>query len=110
MADFYSALMAGYRSAVDTGRPFRTRRGGNRRNLSGKRHAGERTHALIENDRTLTLAPWRPEMDRARNQFVYGRLEKGQLSFSYGQQAWERHHEQAQKLARDLSRGLGIGR
>ncbi len=43
-------------------------------------HTHERSYALIVHDRTATLAPWHPEMDRALNQFVSGQVDWGQVN------------------------------
>ena len=47
-------------------------------------HQAEQSYALIEHDRTATLVPWRPEMDRALNQFVSGRVNDRGFDFQYG--------------------------
>jgi hypothetical protein len=64
-------------------------------------HAAEQSYALIVQDRTATLAPWRPEMDRALNQFVSGHVNGREFDFKYG-----REPEKALKLAK----GLDLGR
>lgn len=43
------------------------------------------TLALIVHGATATLAPWRPEMDRALNQFVSGVVRWPDFDFKYGQ-------------------------
>jgi hypothetical protein len=50
-------------------------------------HAAEETYALILQERTATLAPWRPDMDRALNQFVSGRVNGRDFDFNYGRGA-----------------------
>ncbi len=62
---------------------------------------GERSHGLIEHDRTATLVPWRPEMDRALNQYVSGEVNGRDFNFDYGREVQER-------LQRELSRGYGL--
>jgi type IV secretory pathway VirD2 relaxase len=44
----------------------------------------EQTLALIVHGETATLAPWRPEMDRALNQFVSGTVRGANFDFKYG--------------------------
>lgn len=72
----------------DTGRVPHFARDGER--VSGlytsRIHTAERGYALIEHGRTATLAPWRPEMDRALNQFVSGRVNGRQFDFKYGRE------------------------
>jgi hypothetical protein len=62
-------------------------------------HAAEKSYALIVHDRTATLAPWRPEMDRAFNQFVSGEVNGRQFDFNYGRE-----------VERSVTKGLGLGR
>ena len=47
-------------------------------------HLAEQSFALIEHDRTATLAPWRPAMDRALNQFVAGHVKGMSFDFKHG--------------------------
>jgi hypothetical protein len=58
----------------------------------------ERSYAMIERDHNVQLAPWRPEMDRARHQQIVGQVRDYQLDFKYGKAA-----------ERTLKRGLGLG-
>ena len=46
--------------------------------------AAEQAFALITHGRTATLVPWRPEMDRARNQPVSGQVNGRDFDFKYG--------------------------
>jgi type IV secretory pathway VirD2 relaxase len=62
-------------------------------------HAAERSYALIVQDRFATLAPWRPEMDRALNQFVSGRVNGRDFDFKFGRE-----------VEKALQRSLGLGR
>lgn len=62
-------------------------------------HAAEKSYALLVHDRTATLVPWRPDMDRAINQFMAGQVSGRTTDFKYGKGV-----EQAVK--RDLGRGL----
>jgi type IV secretory pathway VirD2 relaxase len=50
-------------------------------------HGADRTLALIAHGETATLAPWRPEMDRAVNQFVSGTVRGRDFDFKYGKGA-----------------------
>ncbi len=73
----------------DTGRvPHFARDGDNAHGLYvGRIHMAEQSYALIEraDDRLWsTLVPWRPEMDRALNQFVSGRVNGRDFDFKYG--------------------------
>jgi hypothetical protein len=47
----------------------------------------EQSYALIERDRTVTLTPWRAELDRALNQYVAGQIRDRALAFAYGPNA-----------------------
>ncbi len=67
--------------------------------FTGRIHMAEQSFAVVVQDRTIALAPWRPEMDRALNQYVSGRVDGGRFDFNYGKEA-----EKA------LRRGLGIDR
>ena len=53
----------------------------------GRVLAGEGSFALIQQERTATLAPWRPELERARNQVIVGRVEGPQFDFQMGRAA-----------------------
>ncbi len=50
-------------------------------------HTQERSYALVAHESTATLAPWRPEMDRALNQFVSGQVKGRQFEFTCGRGA-----------------------
>lgn len=63
-------------------------------------HMAEQSYALIEraDERFLAaLVPWRPEMDRALNQFVSGRVDGLAFDFKYGRGA-EKQFAKALKL------------
>jgi type IV secretory pathway VirD2 relaxase len=63
-------------------------------------HLGEQSYALIERaDHRLssTLVPWRPEMDRALNQFVSGRVNGCDFDFKYGK-----------GVEKEITRSLGL--
>ncbi|HYD88281.1 MAG TPA: DUF3363 domain-containing protein [Vitreimonas sp.] len=63
-------------------------------------HMAEQSYALIEraDERFLAaLVPWRPEMDRALNQFVSGRVNGLNFDFKYGRGA-EKEFAKALKL------------
>ncbi|MEJ0022795.1 MAG: DUF3363 domain-containing protein [Alphaproteobacteria bacterium] len=62
-------------------------------------HTHERSYAMIVSDRTATLAPWRPEMDRAINQAVSGRINGRELDFKY-----------RRGVEKDIAKGIGLGR
>ncbi|NDC57600.1 MAG: DUF3363 domain-containing protein, partial [Alphaproteobacteria bacterium] len=85
----------------DTGRVAHIAREGDR--VAGvfvsRIHAAEKSYALLVHDRTATLVPWRPDMDRAINQFMAGQVNGRTMDFKYGKGV-----EQAVK--RDLGRGL----
>ena len=66
-------------------------------------HAAEKTYALILQDRTATLTPWRPEMDRALNQFVSGRVNGRDFDFKYGR-------EVERAVSRSIGRAVGLDR
>lgn len=70
----------------DTGRVAHFAREGERVHglYTGRIHMAEQSFALIEHDRTATLAPWRPAMDRALNQFVAGQVNGINFDFKYG--------------------------
>ncbi|MEZ5962185.1 MAG: DUF3363 domain-containing protein [Hyphomonadaceae bacterium] len=70
----------------DTGRVTHFARDGERVHglYTGRIHLAEQSFALIEHDRTATLAPWRPAMDRALNQFVAGQVKGMSFDFKYG--------------------------
>jgi type IV secretory pathway VirD2 relaxase len=70
---------------------------------SSRLHMGEQSYALIERADhrfSSTLVPWRPEMDRALNQFVSGRVTERGFDFKYGQAA-------EKEIAKALSLGIG---
>lgn len=73
----------------DTGRVAHFAREGERVNglYTGRIHLAEQSFALIEHDRTATLAPWRPAMDRALNQVVAGQVKGMNFDFKYGRGA-----------------------
>lgn len=52
--------------------------------LVSRVHVPDKTLALIVHGETATLAPWRPEMDRAFNQFVSGTVRGQDFDFKYG--------------------------
>jgi hypothetical protein len=62
-------------------------------------HAHECAYALIADDPTATLAPWRPEMDRALNQFIVGEVHGDQFEFNFGR-----------GVEKSLAKGLDITR
>lgn len=64
-------------------------------------HAAEQSFAIIVESRTATLVPWRPEMDRALNQLVSGRLNGRDFNFKFGSGL-------EKDVAKNLKRGLGI--
>jgi hypothetical protein len=87
----------------DTGRVAHVAHGGERvvGVYTSRIHGAERSYAVIEHGRTATLAPWRPEMDRALNQFVSGRVTDRGFDFRYGREV-----EQAIRR----TKGLGFDR
>lgn len=62
-------------------------------------HGAERSFAVIAQGDTATLAPWRPEMDRAFNQTVSGQVRGREFDFQYGREA-----------EKSIAKGLGLGR
>ena len=67
-------------------------------------HMAEQSYALIERSDhrfSATLVPWRPEMDRALNQFVSGRVNGRDFDFKYGKGIQK---EITKSLGLDLSR------
>jgi hypothetical protein len=52
-----------------------------------KVHSTEGTFAVFQDGRGLSLSPWRPELDVARGQFVFGKNTAQGLDFSFGPQA-----------------------
>ncbi len=50
-------------------------------------HGAQKTLALIVHEETATLAPWRPELDRALNQYVLGTVKGRDFDFVYGREA-----------------------
>jgi len=89
----------------DTGRVPHVARDGDRVEgiFASRIHAAEKPYALILQERTATLAPWRPEMDRALNQFVSGRVNGRDFDFNYGREA-------EKSLSNSLLKGLGPDR
>jgi|CXWL01.1.fsa_nt_gi type IV secretory pathway VirD2 relaxase len=89
----------------DTGRVPHVARDGDRVEgiFTSRIHAAEKTYALILQERTATLAPWRPDMDRALNQFVSGRVNGRDFDFNYGR-------EVEKSVSKSLSKGLGLDR
>lgn len=85
----------------ETGRVAHVARDGDRVHgvFVSRIHAAEKSYALLVHDRTATLVPWRPDMDRAINQFMAGQVSGRTTDFKYGKGV-----EQAVK--RDLGRGL----
>ena len=73
----------------DTARVARFAREGERVHglYTGRIHLAEQSFALIEHDRTATLTPWRPAMDRALNQVVAGQVKGMSFDFKYGRGA-----------------------
>jgi hypothetical protein len=67
----------------------------------GRIHGADKTLALIVHGETATLTPWRPEMDRALNQFVSGTVRGRDFDFKYGKGV-------EKSLGKALSKGLGI--
>jgi type IV secretory pathway VirD2 relaxase len=61
-------------------------------------HAAQRSFALIVHGDTATFAPWRPEMDRALNQIVSGRVQGNNFDFLFGRD-----------IERSVSERLGVG-
>nr|WP_281720804.1 DUF3363 domain-containing protein [Nitrosomonas nitrosa] len=62
-------------------------------------HGAEQSYALIVDEGKAALAPWRPEMDRAINQFVSGRVNGRDFDFKYGRAA-----------EKELAKSLGLDR
>jgi hypothetical protein len=60
-------------------------------------HGANQTFALIVNGETATLAPWRPEMDRALNQFVSGTVRGRGFDF-----------KSEKAVEKSIAKGLGI--
>jgi hypothetical protein len=89
----------------DTGRVPHVARDGDRVEgiFASRIHAADKTYALILQERTATLAPWRPDMDRALNQFVSGRVSGRDFVFNYGR-------EVEKSVSKGLSKGLGLDR
>ncbi|HRE45602.1 MAG TPA: DUF3363 domain-containing protein [Terricaulis sp.] len=61
-------------------------------------HKTGKSFALILQDRTATLVPWKPAMDRAFNQLISGQVNGQELDFKYGREA-----------AKTLGLKLGLG-
>jgi len=64
-------------------------------------HMAEQSYALIERADhrfSSTLVPWRPEMDRALNQFVSGRVNRRDFDFKYGK-----------VVEKEIAKALSIG-
>jgi type IV secretory pathway VirD2 relaxase len=110
--DWHSALSAMEEKAVrdrierETGRvPHIARDGDTVHGLYTSRiHMAEQSYALIERADhrfSATLVPWRPEMDRALNQFVSGRVNGRDFDFKYGKGI---EKEITKSLGLDLSR------
>jgi type IV secretory pathway VirD2 relaxase len=89
----------------DTGRVPHIARDGDRVEgiFASRIHTADKTYALILQERTATLAPWRAEMDRALNQFVSGRVNGRDFDFNYGR-------EVEKSLSKGLMKGLGPDR
>ena len=89
----------------DTGRVPHVARDGDRVEgiFTSRIHAAEKTYALILQERTATLAPWRPDMDRALNQFVSVRVNGRDFDFNYGRGV-------EKSVSRNLLKGLGPDR
>ena len=89
----------------DTGRVPHIARDGDRVEgvFASRIHAADKSYALILQERTATLAPWRAEMDRALNQFVSGRVNGRDFDFNYGREA-------EKSLSKGLMKGLGPDR
>jgi len=89
----------------DTGRVPHIARDGDRVDgiFASRIHAADKTYALILQERTATLAPWRPDMDRALNQFVSGRVNGRDFDFNYGREA-------EKSVSKSLLKGLGPDR
>ena len=87
----------------ETGRvPHFARDGAEVNGVFAKRVIGaERSFALILQDRTAALVPWRAGVDRAMGQHVSGRVNGRDFNFSYGQEA---------QKANARVPGLGLGR
>jgi type IV secretory pathway VirD2 relaxase len=83
----------------DTGRVAHFARDGERVAglFTSRIHLAEQSYALIEHDCTATLAPWRPEMDRALNQFVSGSINDRGFDFQYGR-----------GVEKEITRSLGL--
>ncbi|MDX2091787.1 MAG: DUF3363 domain-containing protein, partial [Kofleriaceae bacterium] len=71
--------------------------------FASRLHAAEKSYAVILLDGTATLAPWRPEMDRALNQLVSGRVNGRSFDFTYGR-------EVEKSVEKRLKRGLAVDR
>lgn len=89
----------------DTGRVPHIARDGDRVEgiFASRIHTADKTYALILQERTATLAPWRTEMDRALNQFVSGRVNGRDFDFNYGRDV-------EKSLSKGLLKGLGPDR
>jgi hypothetical protein len=64
-------------------------------------HMAEQSYALIERADhrfSSTLVPWRPEMDRALNQLVSGRVNGRDFDFRYGK-----------GVEKEIAKALSIG-
>ncbi|MFT3728627.1 MAG: DUF3363 domain-containing protein [Terricaulis sp.] len=87
----------------DTGRvPHFARDGDSVHGLyTGRIHMAEQSYALIERADhrfSSTLVPWRPEMDRALNQLVSGRVNGRDFDFKYGK-----------GVEKEIAKALSIG-
>jgi type IV secretory pathway VirD2 relaxase len=103
--DWHCALAAmeekGVRERIEreTGRVAHFARDGDRVHglYTSRIHLAEQSYALIAHDRTASVVPWRPEMDRALNQVVSGRVNGRDFDFKYGQE-----------VEKTLTRSLGL--
>ena len=84
-----------------TGRVSHIARAGDR--VSGlfgqKLFLSKGTYAVLFQERTATLVPWRPEMDRAFNHLTVGRVDGRSFDFKFGREA-----------ERALARGMSLAR
>jgi len=55
--------------------------------FAGRIHKAGKSFALILQEKTATLAPWKPAMDRAFNQRISGQVNGQELDFKYGREA-----------------------
>ncbi len=68
----------------------------------GRIDTAEQSYGLIERADhrfSATLVPWRPDMDRALNQYVSGRVNEHGFDFNYGRE-----------VEKEISKLLGLGR